>query len=53
MIDSHAFGNTKFDSIVLGSSLKTINESVFEYCTNVKYIYYNGTSADWANVTKG
>lgn len=52
VIDSHAFGNTKFDSIVLGSSLKTINESVFEYCTNVKYIYYNGTSADWANVTK-
>ena len=52
VIDSCAFSGTRFDSIVLGSSLKTINASAFSLCTNVKYIYYNGTSADWAKVIK-
>lgn len=44
-------GCTKLKSVTIGKSVKALN-GTFINCTALTDIYYNGTVADWANITK-
>ena len=39
------------ETVYIGSGVKTIDSRAFEYCENIKNVYYNGTVADWCDIT--
>ena len=53
-IGSYAFfGCTGLTSITIPNSVTSIGEAAFSRCTGLTNIYYGGSSAEWAAVTKG
>ena len=40
-------------SVSIGADITRIGNEAFVYCTNVTEIYYEGTKAQWNNVSKG
>ncbi len=53
LIGSYAFwGNSSLTSITIPDSITYIGSAVFNYCTSLKDIYYNGTKAQWNEIRK-
>ena len=53
-IDDYAFaGCSKLTSMTIGNSVTTIGISAFTDCTRLVSITYQGTIAQWENITKG
>lgn len=52
-------GSAAFDrcfclnSVTIPNSVKTINNGVFWFCTNLTSIIYNGTKSEWQAISKG
>jgi len=50
-IEMHAFNKcSSLNTIILPSTLKIIDSSAFYGCKSLEYVFYNGSSEDWANV---
>lgn len=39
----------RLEIVYLSNSVKTIDQSAF-YCDNLKYVFYDGTAKEWANI---
>lgn len=52
LIDRACFMRSGIESIVLGSSLKTIEDRAFSDCPNLKNIFYRGTKSQWRAIEK-
>ena len=53
-IENSAFSNcTSLTAITIPASVNSIGEYVFTYCSALTSITYQGTKAQWGNVTKG
>ena len=52
LIDRACFMSSGIESIVLGSSLKTIEDRAFFDCPNLKNIFYRGTKSQWRAIEK-
>ena len=44
---------SKLSSFTIGTKLKKIGSNVFNYCSNLETITYNGTIAKWQEIEKG
>ena len=44
---------SKLSSFTIGTKLKKIGSNVFNYCSNLETITYNGTLAKWQEIEKG
>lgn len=40
-------------SITIPNSVKSIGDSAFTYCSNIKDVYYSGSKDDWGNIKIG
>ncbi|MDD7701085.1 MAG: leucine-rich repeat domain-containing protein, partial [Eubacteriales bacterium] len=47
------YGCTGLTSITIPDSVTSIGKSAFYKCTSLKFIYYTGTEAQWAKISKG
>jgi hypothetical protein len=47
-IPAYAFYGQGYSTVVLPSALESIGESAFAECASLTDVYYNGTSAEWA-----
>ena len=45
-------GCESLESVTLGSNLTSIESTAFSYCYKLKDIYFNGTRAQWNNISK-
>ncbi len=53
-IHQDAFYNCdSLTSVVIGDSVTSIGNWAFTSCSSLKEVYYNGTAAEWGNVTIG
>ena len=53
-IDSEAFANSSLlESAVISGNLSSIPNKLFENCTNLSLIMFNGTVAKWNSLNKG
>ena len=53
-IRSYAFdGCSGLTAIAIPGNVTELGEGAFAHCNNLTNMYYNGTSAKWANVSKG
>ena len=48
-----AFSDNYFEQIVIGSSVKYIDNDVFRYTYNLETIFYHGTKAEWNQIQIG
>ena len=49
LIREWAFGSA-LESIVLGKNIKTIEGGAFQFCSNLKDVYYNGCKFNWSDI---
>ena len=47
------YGCTNLTSIIIPDCVTHIDSSAFSGCSNLKSIYYTGTAAQWAKISKG
>ena len=50
VIGGYAFWNCDVTEVIFPSSLRAVNNEVFEACKKLTAVYYRGTSAAWARV---
>ena len=48
-----AYYHTEITSVSIPSTIETIGQAAFAYCTSLKTITYSGTVSAWNNITKG
>ncbi len=47
------YWSTQFEQIVIGSGLESIGNEAFYNCWSIRNVYYNGTTVDWTEITRG
>ena len=45
------YGCDNLAKVTLGSSVKTIGEDAFDYCDDLKSVYYGGTPSEWKSLS--